>query len=79
MKLQKTSLFMVLVTMCFVFYSISEAYAATAIFINTPTPSETLTKTSADYGIPMTPSPPQHAYGDPIQDPRPRATRAPIV
>jgi len=70
---------MVLVALCFAFYSASEAYAGIATSVNAPSPSETLPRTSVDYIIPMTPSPPQHAYGDPIQDPRPKTTRATAV
>ncbi|MEM2102311.1 MAG: hypothetical protein QXM22_02215 [Candidatus Bathyarchaeia archaeon] len=79
MKLKKIILFMVLVALCFAFYNISEAYASIAISLIAPSPPETLPRTSVDYNIPTTPSPPQHAYGDPIQDPRPKTTRATIV
>ena len=63
---------MTLIALCMAFYSISGAYASISTLTLAPTIPIISGGTTNNYKTPMLPQPMPHAYGDPINDPRPK-------
>jgi hypothetical protein len=79
--MRKIHLFIILLALYVAFYGLSTAYAnasTVAAMTSMPDSQKQTTNTTNDYTTPNTPSI-SRAYGDPIQDPRPKIARPPAI
>lgn len=77
-NLKKPYLLMVLLAVCVALYGIAEVYASISTVKAVPNSSERSISITSGYTTPCV-QPIPRVYGDPIQDPRPKMARLPVI